>query len=102
MRSRAGFLSFAEISSQQPFAEKQFDAVTFWAVLEHLLEPKQFLEKAWSILKPDGLCFVLVPNMQIAGRAFAGRALSLHLPAAPELLHEPDAEAIGRGPLLGH
>jgi SAM-dependent methyltransferase len=46
------------------FANKQFDAVTFWAVLEHLNQPQQFLEKAWSLLKPDGLCFVLVPNMQ--------------------------------------
>jgi hypothetical protein len=40
-----------------------FDAVTFWAVLEHLFEPRLFLERAWSLLKPDGLCFALVPNM---------------------------------------
>jgi 2-polyprenyl-3-methyl-5-hydroxy-6-metoxy-1,4-benzoquinol methylase len=48
---------------KQDFSGAEFDAVTFWAVIEHLLEPKQFLEKAWSILKPGGLCFVLVPNM---------------------------------------
>ncbi len=41
-----------------------FDAVTFWAVLEHLAEPRQFLEKARSILRPGGLCFVLVPNLR--------------------------------------
>ena len=41
-----------------------FDAVTFWAVLEHLVGPKRFLEKAHAILKPGGLCFVLVPNYQ--------------------------------------
>jgi 2-polyprenyl-3-methyl-5-hydroxy-6-metoxy-1,4-benzoquinol methylase len=46
------------------FGDKRFDAVTFWAVLEHLLEPKRFLEKAASILKPGGFCFVLVPNMK--------------------------------------
>src|SRR5580765_1915709 len=46
------------------FGAKKFDAVTFWAVLEHLLEPKRFLEKAASILKPGGFCFVLVPNMR--------------------------------------
>lgn len=40
-----------------------FDVVTFWAVLEHLFEPRSFLERAWTLLKPDGLCFVLVPNM---------------------------------------
>ena len=49
---------------EQPFADKKFDAVTFWAVLEHLLEPKRFLEQAWSMLKPGGLCFVLVPNVK--------------------------------------
>jgi SAM-dependent methyltransferase len=46
------------------FGDKRFDAVTFWAVLEHLLEPKRFLKKAASILKPGGFCFVLVPNMK--------------------------------------
>jgi 2-polyprenyl-3-methyl-5-hydroxy-6-metoxy-1,4-benzoquinol methylase len=46
------------------FREKKFEAITFWAVLEHLLEPNRFLEKAASVLKPRGLCFVLVPNMK--------------------------------------
>ena len=48
----------------QDFGGRQFDSVTFWAVLEHLLEPKLFLQKAWSVLKPNGLCFVLVPNLR--------------------------------------
>ncbi len=42
---------------------RTFDAVTFWAVLEHLAEPKFFLEKACRLLKPGGVCFILVPNM---------------------------------------
>ncbi len=41
-----------------------FDAITFWAVLEHLVYPKDFLAKAFSVLKPLGLCFILVPNMR--------------------------------------
>ena len=56
------------------FRDKRFDAVTFWAVLEHLLEPKRFLEKALSILKPGAFCFVLVPNMSsLAVRAIGKR-----------------------------
>jgi 2-polyprenyl-3-methyl-5-hydroxy-6-metoxy-1,4-benzoquinol methylase len=47
---------------KQTFDEK-FDAVTFWAVMEHLSEPKLFLKKAASILKPGGHCFILTPNM---------------------------------------
>jgi 2-polyprenyl-3-methyl-5-hydroxy-6-metoxy-1,4-benzoquinol methylase len=46
----------------QTFEEK-FDAVTFWAVMEHLSYPKLFLKKAASILKPGGHCFILTPNM---------------------------------------
>lgn len=41
-----------------------FDAVTFWAVAEHLAEPRKFLAKAHSLLKPQGLGFVLVPNLR--------------------------------------
>jgi 2-polyprenyl-3-methyl-5-hydroxy-6-metoxy-1,4-benzoquinol methylase len=41
---------------------ERFDAITLWAVVEHLADPKRFLEKAHRLLKPGGLCFVLVPN----------------------------------------
>jgi 2-polyprenyl-3-methyl-5-hydroxy-6-metoxy-1,4-benzoquinol methylase len=59
---------------EQDFGGRQFDAVTFWAVLEHLAEPQQFLLKAASVLKPGGLCFVLVPNMEsLAGRFLGAR-----------------------------
>ncbi len=47
-----------------PEAGAPFDAVTLWAVAEHLAEPKRFLEKAHTLLKPGGLCFVLVPNLR--------------------------------------
>jgi 2-polyprenyl-3-methyl-5-hydroxy-6-metoxy-1,4-benzoquinol methylase len=43
---------------------EMFDTITYWAVLEHVLEPKRFIERAASLLKPNGLCFVLVPNQK--------------------------------------
>jgi 2-polyprenyl-3-methyl-5-hydroxy-6-metoxy-1,4-benzoquinol methylase len=43
--------------------DKPFDAVTFWAVMEHLSQPKLFLRKAASLLKPGGYCFILTPNL---------------------------------------
>jgi len=51
---------FLELSEKQT----SFDAVTFWAVIEHLVEPKRFLSKAARLLKPGGYCFVLVPNLK--------------------------------------
>jgi len=41
---------------------RQFDAITFWAVMEHLVEPGRFLARAATLLKPGGYCFVLAPN----------------------------------------
>jgi len=55
------------------FRERRFDAVTFWAVMEHLVEPKRFLHKAALVLKPGGYCFVLVPNL----RSLAVRVLGV-------------------------
>ncbi len=57
---------------EQVFGGGQFDAVAFWAVIEHLLKPKRFLEHAYSILKPGGLCFVLVPNMDSLAARWLG------------------------------
>jgi 2-polyprenyl-3-methyl-5-hydroxy-6-metoxy-1,4-benzoquinol methylase len=45
------------------FGAEPFDAITFWAVLEHLSEPRRFLNKAATLLRPGGHCFLLVPNM---------------------------------------
>jgi 2-polyprenyl-3-methyl-5-hydroxy-6-metoxy-1,4-benzoquinol methylase len=52
--------SFLEMTS----SERKFDSITFWAVIEHVAEPKAFLDKAADLLNPDGFCFVLVPNMK--------------------------------------
>ncbi len=70
--ARGDFLRSAETQLRakggQEHAEQElrapFDVVTLWAVAEHLAEPKQFLEKADALLKPGGVCFVLVPNLR--------------------------------------
>jgi 2-polyprenyl-3-methyl-5-hydroxy-6-metoxy-1,4-benzoquinol methylase len=41
-----------------------YDAITFWAVLEHVAEPGKFLTKARSLLSAQGCCFALVPNIR--------------------------------------
>src|SRR6185436_12016067 len=49
---------------QHDFGERRFEAITFWAVLEHLAEPRAFLAKAAALLQPGGHLFILVPNAQ--------------------------------------
>ncbi len=48
--------------SDIPIDEPTFDAVTAWAVLEHVHDPMRYFEKAAQILKPGGRLIFLVTN----------------------------------------
>ncbi len=62
------------------FAGEAFDAVTFWAVLEHLAEPKEFLQQACRVLKPCGVCIALVPNIRSLAVRLVGMRYRYILP----------------------
>jgi len=51
-----GTMETAELS------ENQFDVVTMWYVLEHVMDPRGVLNRAYSLLKPGGLLVLRVPN----------------------------------------
>jgi 2-polyprenyl-3-methyl-5-hydroxy-6-metoxy-1,4-benzoquinol methylase len=59
---------------------RQFDAITFWAVLEHLLDPQSFLKAAKELLHPDGFCIVLVPNFKSLATRMLGSKYRYILP----------------------
>jgi SAM-dependent methyltransferase len=62
------------------FEAESFDAVTAWAVLEHVQEPRQFVEKAAAILRPGGCFVALVTNLDSAqGRWFRADDYPRHL-----------------------
>jgi SAM-dependent methyltransferase len=50
------------------FAEKSFDLITLWHVLEHLREPRAALSRIQSILAPGGLLALEVPNLNFLAR----------------------------------
>lgn len=73
------------------FGERRFDAITFWAVLEHLAEPRRFLERARALLAPGGLCFALVPNLRsLALRWLGARSRTVY----PQHLNYFDARTL--------
>ena len=65
---------------ESDFDGRRFDAITFWAVMEHLIEPAKFLRHAVSLLKPGGYCFVLVPNLKSLAVRLLGRKYRYIMP----------------------
>ncbi|MGZ8938702.1 MAG: class I SAM-dependent methyltransferase [Limisphaerales bacterium] len=84
------------------FPETGFDAITLWAVLEHVSEPRKFLEQAARLLKPGGICFVLVPHWNSLARRLLknryryilGQHLNYFTPATLRRLAEPKFEVM--------
>jgi SAM-dependent methyltransferase len=63
------------------FPPESFDVITCFDVLEHLYEPRRVMTKVAEWLKPGGIFYVLVPNVDSAeGRIFGTYWHGLELP----------------------
>jgi SAM-dependent methyltransferase len=62
-KARSGANVFVGDVLDAPFAPESFDAITCFHVFEHMYNPRAVLEKAFTWLKPGGIFFVLVPNI---------------------------------------
>jgi 2-polyprenyl-3-methyl-5-hydroxy-6-metoxy-1,4-benzoquinol methylase len=62
-RERLGLNVFCGTLQAAPLAPASFDVVTFWDVLEHIVDPEGDLRRARQLIKPDGLLIVRVPNV---------------------------------------
>jgi SAM-dependent methyltransferase len=64
-----------------PFPPGTFDVITCFDVLEHLYEPRRVIEKVAEWLKPGGIFYVQVPNIDSAeARVFGTYWHGLELP----------------------
>jgi SAM-dependent methyltransferase len=64
-----------------PFARESFDAITCFDVLEHVYEPRRVMARVGEWLKPGGIFYVLVPNVDSAeARVFGSYWHGLELP----------------------
>lgn len=63
------------------FPPASFDVITCFDVLEHLYEPRRVMARVGEWLKPDGIFYVLVPNIDSAeARVFGSYWHGLELP----------------------
>jgi SAM-dependent methyltransferase len=78
-RSKAGV--FVGDILDAPFARDSFDVITCFDVLEHLYEPRRVMTRVSEWLKPGGIFYVLVPNVDSAeARIFGSYWHGLELP----------------------
>jgi SAM-dependent methyltransferase len=49
------------------FPEKHYDAITAWALLEHVRAPSAFFKRVSQLLKDDGIFVFVVPNFSAPG-----------------------------------
>ncbi len=66
---------------EAPFPPESFDVITCFDVLEHVYEPRRVMIKVEEWLKPGGIFYVLVPNIDSAeARVFGSYWHGLELP----------------------
>lgn len=80
-RSRCGAEVFAGDILDAPFPPGSFDAITCFNVFEHVYEPGKVLARVSEWLKPDGIFYTMMPNIDSAGaRIFKSYWYALELP----------------------
>ncbi len=58
------FKVYKEEFKEIPIYEPNYDAITAWAVLEHVHDPMSYFKKAAQVLKPGGIFIFLVTNFK--------------------------------------
>jgi SAM-dependent methyltransferase len=78
---RSGAQVFVGDVPEAPFAPESFDVITCFDVLEHLYDPRLVMAHVNEWLKPGGIFYVLVPNIDSAeARVFGSYWHGLELP----------------------
>jgi SAM-dependent methyltransferase len=80
-RATAGADVFVGDAVEAPFLPGSFDVITCFDVLEHVYSPRQFLTKVLGWLKPGGIFYAMMPNIDSwEARVFGSYWFGLELP----------------------
>jgi len=116
-RANSGAEVFVGDVMDAPFGPNSFDVITGFDVLEHMYQPREFLERVMSWLRPGGIFFAKFPNIdsweaKLFGTYWYGLELPRHLyhfsPRSMNYLvadlgvREPYIKANGQGAHAGH
>ncbi|HVT96417.1 MAG TPA: class I SAM-dependent methyltransferase [Acidobacteriaceae bacterium] len=71
-RNRCGAEVFVGDILDAPFPAQSFDVITCFNVFEHVYEPREVLVRVAKWLKPGGVFYTLMPNIDSAGRRVFG------------------------------
>jgi SAM-dependent methyltransferase len=80
-QARCGAQVFVGDILDAPFPPNSFDVITCFHVFEHLYQPREVLAKVQRWLKPGGIFYTMMPNIDSAGAAiFRSYWYALELP----------------------
>ena len=77
------------ILEEADFGASRFDVITLWDVLEHVVDPMNFIRRCRDLLKPGGYVFLNVPDLDSFEARVLGRRWPLLLPEHLNYFNRP-------------
>ncbi len=79
-REKFGLTVYNENIFDLDLPESSFDIITTSHVIEHVTDPVAVIKRLGQLLKPGGLMFIAVPNVDSLGRSIFGKHWHYYLP----------------------